>query len=623
MTPDSPPLAAPSHDFVQALAHRAVLFDGAMGTQLYARGVFITQCFEQQNLLKPHLVREVHAQYARAGAEVLETNTFGANRLKLARHGIDPAQMRDIIQAGVALAREAAGRGLWVAGSLGPAGEALAPDGSLAETAAIDVFREHAALIVEAHVDLIVLETFRELREIELAIRAVREVAPQIPIVALLTPNAEGATADGFDLDSVARRLETLPITAGGFNDGAGPDGMFKLMQRMRRAAPRLTLAAQPFMGATERIEDRSIIMATAEFAGVYARRMAREGVRVIGLCCGGTPLHIKSMRNALRAIQPGGEYAVGNERTDPDAAPTPEPASTRFGQALQAGRFAVSVEIDPPQGIDPAKSIANARLLKESGLVDAINIADGPRATARMNPATLALLLQKEVGIEAIIHVCCRDRNLLGLQADLIGYNALGLWNVLCITGDPPKLGDYPDATAVFDLDAIGLTRMVTGLNRGRDLAGNEIKGRTRLFNGVGANPATQDLDREIDRLKRKRDAGARYVMTQPVYDHDIFNRFYERAAPVGLPILIGILPLASFRNAIFLNNEVPGMNVPAHVLKRMEAAAHGPEARALGIEIARDALAMARPLVQGTYIMPPFGSGQAALEVLAALKN
>ena len=608
------------HPFVKAITERSVLFDGAMGTMLYERGVFITRCFEQQNLEKPNLVREIHAAYARAGAEVLESNTFGANRLKLAKFGLERALMKDIIQAGVALAREAGGQKIWVAGSIGPAGVKIGPGGEIGEDEALDVFREHVGMVTGAGVDLFVLETFREMHELELALRAVREMAPHLPVVALLTPDAEGNTLDGLTCEDVARRLEALGVEAGGFNDGAGPDGLFKLMKRMKAAAPGLRLAAQPFIGGVETIEDRSIHLATSEFTGVYARRMQREGVRVIGLCCGATPAHIKAMRNALRALQPG-QVSVRVDEGEAGGPPRQAPAETAFGRKIEAGQFAVSVEIDPPQGTDPVKALEAARLLKESGRVDAVNIADGPRATARMNPASLAMLLQRDVGIEAIIHYCCRDRNLLGIQADLLGANALGLRNVLLVTGDPPKMGDYPDATAVFDVDAIGLTRIVTRLNRGEDLAGNPIGEPTRLFQGVGANPAAQDLSREVERLKMKRDAGARYVLTQPVYDDNVFNRFIERVAPLEIPILIGILPLASLRNAMFLHTQVPGMSIPQPILARMEGAPQGAEARQAGLEIAQEALRLARPMVQGTYIMPPFGSARAALSVLEGL--
>jgi homocysteine S-methyltransferase len=621
------PTAAPNlelHPFVKALRERSVLFDGAMGTLLYERGVFITQCFEQQNLKKPNLVREVHAAYARAGAEVLETNTFGANRLKLAKHGIEAAERREIIEAAVKLAREAGGQHIWVAGSMGPAGVKLQPGGELEDAEARDVFREHASELAAAGVDLIVLETFRDFRELELALAAVREVAAHLPVVTLLTPDHHGVV-EGLSCEQVAQRLESLGVAAGGFNDGAGPDGMFKLMQRMKAAAPNLTLAAQPFIGGVETIEDRTIHLATSEFAAVYARRMQREGVRVLGLCCGATPAHIKAMRNALRALQPGtlasSTMEISQTQLDNAITPPAQPAQTAFGKKIEAGIFAVSVEIDPPQGTDISKALAAAKALKDSGLVDAINIADGPRATARINPATMALHLQQDIGIEGIIHYCCRDRNLLGMQSDLLGANSLGLWNVLLITGDPPKMGDYPDATAVFDVDAIGLTHIVTRLNNGQDLAGNPIGAATRFFPGVGANPGAQDLEREIERLKQKRDAGARYVMTQPVYDADIFNRFMERAAPLNIPVLIGILPMASQRNALFLHKNVPGMTIPQAILARMAKWDSPEDQRQEGLDIAREALSRARPQVQGTYIMPPFGQAKPALAVLEAL--
>ncbi|OPZ07998.1 MAG: Bifunctional homocysteine S-methyltransferase/5,10-methylenetetrahydrofolate reductase [candidate division BRC1 bacterium ADurb.BinA292] len=627
MSVTPPPPSLRNHPFMRALAERAVLFDGGMGTMLYQRGVFITQCFEQQNLLKPDLVRELHAAYVRSGAEVLETNTFGANRIKLARHGIEPDEMRAIIQAGVRLARDAGGQKIWVAGSVGPSGRRFgAPgDDGIDPARAHDLFLEHAGLLAEAGVDLLVLETFREMRELEAAVAAAREAAPHLPIVALLTPDAEGNTADGLDLEQVARRLEALAPAAGGFNDGAGPDGMFHLMRRMAKAAPGLTLAAQPFIGGVETIEDRTIHLATTEFTGVYARRMFREGVRVLGLCCGATPAHIKAMRNALSALQPGAQKSAGIQVVGPSEAEPVEqanrPVATRFARKVAAGEFVVSVEIDPPQGTDISKALESARKLRDSGRVDVINIADGPRALARINPSSMALILKRDFDMEAIIHYCCRDRNLLAMQADLLAANALGLHNILLITGDPPKMGDYPDATAVFDVDAIGLTRIVTRLNQGRDLAGNSIGEPTRFFQGVGANPGAQDINIEIERLQRKRDAGARYVMTQPVYNAEVFERFIERAAPLGLPILIGILPLRSLRNALFLHNNVPGMAIPAEVLARMEAAPEGADQRRAGWEIAREALRRALPYVQGTYIMPPFGSAEDALAVLEAL--
>ena len=613
-----------SQSFLHTLGERAILFDGAMGSMLYERGVFITQCFEQQNLKKPHLVREIHSAYTHAGAEVIESNTFGANRLKLTRHGLDPGMMGEIIGAGVELARDVARRGgAWVAGSVGPVGERLQPAGNLDPEEARDILHEHISAVAETGVDLLVLETFRELKELELAIEVAQKVAPDLPVVALLTPDATGAAADGFTLEQVARSLRERSVAAGGFNDGAGPEDMFRLVQRFRKTQPGLKMAALPMIGGAEMIEDRTIHLATSEFAAVYARRMRREGVRILGLCCGSTPAHIKAMRNALRALQPGRHSvsvtAVPEEKRREAA--KPQPAATELGKKIEAGRFVVSVEIDPPQGTDITKALDAVRLLKQSGRVDAINIADGPRAMARMNPASMAVQVQRVIGLEVILHVCCRDRNLLGLQADLLGADFLGLRNLVVITGDPPKMGDYPDATAVFDVDAIGLTRIITRLNSGRDLAGNPIGAPTWFFHAVGANPGAQDLDHEIERLEQKRDAGARFMMTQPVYDYEVFQRFIERATPLGLPILIGILPLASLRNALFLHHNVPGMRIPRPILERMEAAPKGAEGRAVGQAIAREALQQARPMVQGAYIMPPFNSAKAALKVLDAV--
>ena len=603
--------------FVEAAKNRILVCDGAMGTMIYSSGVYINQCYENLNLTRPALIEKIQTDYVNAGAEILETNTFGANRAKLTPHGLGE-QVRDINIRGVEIARKAAGDVVFVAGSIGPLGKAVEPVGPLSKEEAREVFSEQAAALIEAGVDFILIETISQLVAIKMAISGVRQLSEDIPILAQMTLNEDIETFDGLKPDQVVAELSREPIQAVGFNCSVGPAAMMEAVQ-VARSATTLPLSAQPNAGLPQKVESRTLYLATPEYMAEYAKRFIQAGASIVGSCCGSTPAHTKAIRSAVRALQPSKviEHIQVKERPEREAAKPEIPTPSSLAAKIKEKKFVVSIELDPPSGTNPDKVIQAAFKLHEAG-IDAVNIADGPRATARMSPLSLAVLFRDRVGIEPIIHYCCRDRNLLGMQSDLIGAHALGLYNVLLITGDPPKLGDYPFATAVFDVDSIGLVKIARNMNRGLDLGGNPIKGQTSFYIGVGANPGALDIEEEIRRFEKKVEAGAQYALTQPVYDVLLLETFLKRIEGFRIPILVGILPLSSYRNAEFLHNEVPGMQIPRDIRDRMKAADSKEPARAEGVRIAREALEEARPMVDGVYIMPPFGRVEAALQVL-----
>ena len=609
--------------FRERIKNEILVCDGATGTMLYTKGIYINRCFEGLNLSSPELVKEVHRDYVKVGVDLIETNTYGANRFKLGPHGLE-SQMDKINQRGAEIAREIAGDRVYVAGSIGPIGRTLEPMGHIPISEAKESFSLQAKALVQGGVDLFILETFANLNEILVAIESVREVS-DLPIVAQVTVSGSGTTIFGNSPKQIAEVLSQQPVDVIGLNCSIGPKETLDVIQQLR-AATSLPVSAQPNAGNPQSVEGRTIYMTTPEYMAEFASRMIRSGVNMIGGCCGTSPAHIKAIRSAVRMLQPGIHSAriesiSEEEETIPEHAPTPTAEKSRLAKSLSEGKFVVSIEIDPPPGTDYSKVLEAAKSLHEKG-IDAINIADGPRASSRMSPLSLAVLFEREVGIETILHYCCRDRNILGMQSDLLGSHALGLRNILIITGDPPKMGDYPEATAVFDVDSIGLTRIVNRLNRGFDIGRKSVGKPTSFFHGVGANPGAIDLDTEIDRFKQKIDAGAEFVMTQPVYDIALFDTFFKKISPCPIPILIGILPLASFRNAEFLHNEVPGMQIPEEIRKRMEKVGSGPEARDEGIRIAQEALRACAPQVQGVYIMPPFNRFESALKVLEVLE-
>jgi homocysteine S-methyltransferase len=611
-----------AQNFIERLKQSPVLCDGAMGTLLYAKGIFINRCYDELNLSQPELIRGVHHDYLQAGAEIIETNTFGANSFRLARHSLVD-RVRDINLAGAQLAREAAkGFDVWIAGSMGPLGVRIEPLGKTSFAEARAAFREQAAALVEGGVDLLMLETFGYLEELHQAVLACRDVNPKIPLVAQVTIDEDGNCLDGSDPETFAARLTEWNVDVLGINCSVGPVAMLEAIERVR-AVTSLPLAAQPNAGMPRSVEGRNIYLCSPEYMANYTSNFVAAGVRLIGGCCGTTPDHIRAMKSILRVGEARGKTAISNviRSGAAPAAPASIPMAerSRLGAKLAAGEFVTMVEIVPPKGIDIRKEIEGAKFVKSVG-VDAVNIPDSPRASARMSNQALSLLMQRAVDIEAILHYTCRDRNVLGIQSDLLGAAATGIRNLICITGDPPKMGNYPDATAVFDVDSIGLVNIVHNLNRGLDLGGNPIGAGTGFVIGVGANPGLPDLDEEIKRFEYKVQAGAEYVVTQPVFDLALLEAFLKRIEHFRIPVVAGIWPLVSARNAEFMKNELR-VSVPDEILHRMTKAATPEAARAEGVAIAREMLAAVRDRVQGAQISAPQGRYASAADVLEAL--
>lgn len=612
--------------FREALETSVVLFDGAMGTEIYRRGVFINRAFEELNVTDPRLVASIHADYLAAGAQVLTTNTFGAHRRRMAEFGLEE-RFVEINRRGVEIAREQAKGRAWVAASIGPLGQALAPVGRLEPGEAFACFREQAAALLTGEPDLFVLETFYDVRELWQAVRAVHSLT-DLPIVACMAFAPDPKGQPPADAVRLLEQVASWRVDAVGVNCGGGPRTLLDIVQE---AVPRVArpLAAMPNAGLPQEVDGRQIYLASPEYMAEYARRFVLKGARLVGGCCGTTPQMIREMRSFIRSVAPGlpvVEVASTRAATEPDGLePTPIPERSEFARKLYSGQFCISVELDPPRGLDPQRSVEGAAFLREHG-IDVINIADGPRAVARMGPTALALLAREACGIESVIHYCCRDRNLLGMQMDLIGAHALGLRNVLAVTGDPPKMGSYPDATAVFDVDSIGLISFIQMLNRGLDFSGRPLGGggKTSLFVGAGCNPGHVDLDLEVERFGRKIAAGAEFFFSQPVYDEEVLMNFLERTDKFPrVPFLVGILPLASYKNAEFLHNEVPGMQIPERVRERLRRATSKEAQREVGIEVARETLkaVYGHPRIRGAYIYPPFGSYQRVLDVVDVL--
>jgi methionine synthase / methylenetetrahydrofolate reductase(NADPH) len=608
-------------DLLSRIKQSPMLCDGAMGTLLYAKGIFINRSYDELNLSQPDLIRGIHHDYLQAGAEIIETNTFGANSFRLARHSLAD-KVQDINRAGARLAREAAKSfDVWVAGSVGPLGSRIEPLGKTSFQEARDAFREQIEALVEGGVDLLILETFGYLEEIHQAIQAAREVAPSVPLVAQVTIDEDGNCLDGSDPETFAPKLAEWGADVIGCNCSVGPVAMLDAIERVR-AATSLPLAAQPNAGIPRSVDGRNIYLCSPEYMASYARKFVAAGVRVVGGCCGTTPDHIRVMKSALRAGEARGKNNPAHVSGGPAPKATPAvPLEERsaLGSKLARGEFVTMVEIVPPKGTDISKEVEGARFLKSVG-VDAVNIPDSPRASARMSNQALSLLIQREVGIDAILHYTCRDRNVLCIQSDLLGAAAVGIRNLICITGDPPKMGNYPDATAVFDVDAIGLVNIVRSLNHGLDLGGNPIGTGTGFVIGVGANPGLTDLDEEIRRFEYKVEAGAEYAVTQPVFDLRLLENFLRRIEHCRIPVVAGIWPLVSVRNAEFMKNELR-VSVPDSILERM-ARAQTPElARSEGVAIAREMLIAARQMVQGAQISAPMGRYTSAVDVLEAL--
>ncbi|MCS6798575.1 MAG: bifunctional homocysteine S-methyltransferase/methylenetetrahydrofolate reductase [Myxococcota bacterium] len=613
--------------WLDALRAGGVVLDGAMGTALFERGLPFSSCLDAASLERPELVRAIHESHARAGADALLTNTFGVNRYRLAPHGRS-GDVERLCEAAVRIAREVHGP-RWVLGSVGPTGLMLKAvrDEERAEIRA--AFREQVAALARAGVDGLVLETFRQPAELLLAIEGAREAAPSLPLVASCSFDAFGTMADGTGPEAMAEHLEQAGVDALGVNCADGPAGVYEMATRMLGVG--LPVVAQPNAGLPRRVEGRLAYLASPEYFGLYARRLYKAGIAAVGGCCGTTADHVRRIAAAarMRGAQAGdSDDAGGGMREEGpsigaarEAGLPPVPTSEKGPLGARLGRkLVVSVEVNPPPGLSLDRALQAARMLRDAG-IDAINCADGPRASARMGNLALCYRIEQELGMPALLHVTTRDRNLLALVAHLLCAHELGVRNLVCITGDPPKMGDFPDATAVYDVDSIGLLRIVQGLNRGLDPGGKPLGERTAFLCATGAEPASRELDREMRRLRAKVEAGAELVMTQPVFDPEVLDRFLAEVRPLGVPVLVGLLPLASWRNAEFLHHEVPGMQIPEEVRERMRRAGSGEAARREGVAIAREMALAVRDRVQGFYVMPPLGRYELALSVLEGI--
>src|SRR5262245_23336614 len=609
-------------EFRQQLSQRVIVADGAMGTMLYSRGVFINRCFDELNLSAPDMVRQIHQEYVKAGAEILETNTFGATRQRLSAFGV-AEKLKAINQAGVRLAREAAQDSAFVAGAVGPLGVRIEPLGPTSFAEARASFREQIDALLDAGVDLLIFETFGNLDELREAVSAARDAAGhEIPVVAQVTIDDFGHLPGGTDTETFTREMDSWPVDVIGLNCSVGPKATLETIERVMQFTTKPT-SAMPNAGLPMRIEGRNIYLCSPEYMAQYARRLLWAGVKIVGGCCGTTPEHIKLIRSEARSLQPGRKkltVTVESEETKAKAMiPVPVAAKSNLGARLAEGKFVAFVEILPPRGVDASREIAGARLCAEHG-IDCINVPDGPRASARMSAQVTCQLIQKEAGIEAVNHFCCRDRNILGIQSELLGAHQVGVRNLICITGDPPRMGIYPDATAVFDVDAIGLVNIVRNLNHGLDIGGNPMGSQTALLIGVGANPGAPNMDEEIRRFEWKVEAGAEYVVTQPVFDLHLLEIFLQRIEHVKIPVICGIWPLTSYRNAEFMVNELR-VPVPADFMERMRCVDNADKARAEGVAIAREMTQRVRSMVEGVQLSAPLGRYQMALAVAEAI--
>jgi len=612
--------------FLEALDARVLVCDGAMGTLLYAKGIFINRCFEALNLTQPDLVREVHAEYLRAGADVIETNTFGANRMKLRAFGLGD-QVTSINAAGAIAAREAAGTDAYVAAAIGPLGVRIEPWGKTGVDEAEQYFREQAQALAEGGVDLFMLETFRDLNEIGAAIAAVRSVSA-LPIVAQMTTEEDGNSLDGTPPETFAPELLARGADIVGVNCSVGPAPMLETIERIA-AVTDVWLSAQPNAGKPRDIEGRNIYLSSPEYMASYARRFIDNSVRLVGGCCGTTPEHIRQISLAARAKSPAiarGEGSAPSRARLGTVAhaqpPVPRERKSRFAHALARGAFVKGVEIVPPKGHGSRDAIEWARELWTHG-IDLVTVADGPRTGARLSSLSLAVLIHQQAGIETVLQYSCRDRNLLGIQSDLLGAHAMGVRNLLGITGDVRMLGSIPDATAVFDVDSIGLTHLIARLNHGLDIGGQPIGPPTAFHAGVMVNPGAQDLDQELRRFAYKIEAGAEFVITRPVFDVAAFERFLARVEDARIPILAGIWPFESVLNAEFMANEVPGVTVPDALVQRMRRTTTAEEASEQGVEIARELVMSLAPMTAGVQVSSPAGRIGQALSVLEAVER
>ena len=606
------------------LSERVLVGDGAMGTMLYQHGVFLNSCFDELNLTSPRLVQEIHESYVEAGADFIETNTFGANEVKLGKFGLAD-KVEQINQAAVEIARESAMGQVLVAGAMGPLGRQITEHGGLTTEQAAAAFVRQARALAETGADLLIMETFSRTEELLLAAGAVHEII-DLPIIAQLTVNERNETIYGERIDLAVARVAALPgVTVVGLNCSVGPSDMLGSLELIRNVVDK-PISVQPNAGLPRQVEGRMLYMCTPEYMAEYAKRFFEKGARVIGGCCGTTPEHLSEIARAVHSVD---KAATGRSSSvitvDKPVRPrgteqTPLAEKSQLGAALAQGRKITAIELTPPRGVDTNSIIEKARLCAELG-VDAINIPDGPRASSRLSPLVTAVEIQRNADLETILHFCCRDRNLIGMQSDILGASAIGLKNILVITGDPPKLGDYPHATGVFDMDSIALTDVIAKLNFGLDIGGNKFSPSTSLTIGVGANPIAVDFDREVERFRQKVEAGAEYAITQPVFDPEMLLKFLDSTKSCEIPVVAGIWPFTSYKNAEFMANEVPGVVVPDNLLERISTAQTREEGRKLGIEIAREMIEAISDHVAGFAVSAPFGNVRTALAVLGKI--
>ncbi len=608
------------------LNKHVVLGDGAMGTMLYEKGVFLNSCFDELNLSRPEVIKEIHNAYVKAGVDFIETNTFGANEFKLGKYGLNK-DVEIINAAAVKLAIESAGQSVLVAGAIGPLGRELREYSILTRQETTDAFRRQAKVLADAGADFIILETFSNTEELLIAISAVHDVT-NLELVAQMTVTESHETIYGEKVEQAIRKIaDQDAVTAVGFNCSTGPAAMLSNLERVINIIDK-PVSVQPNAGMPRSVDNRMLYMSTPEYMAEYAKRFYEKGARIIGGCCGTTPAHIKQIVHAVRAIdkahkakpKPAGVITVETAKKEPSIKSLPLAQKSELGRKITEGKKVTLIELTPPKGIDITSTIEKAKLCAEMD-VDAINIPDGPRASSRLSPMVTAMQIQQLAAIETVLHFCCRDRNLIGMQSDMLGACAVGLKNMLIVTGDPPKMGDYPDATGVFDLDSIALTAALRNLNRGIDIGGNSFSPPVKMAIGVGANPVATDIKKEVERFRQKVQAGAEFAITQPVFDVDMLLNFLDAVKDFSIPVIAGVWPFTSYKNAEFMANEVPGVVVPGNLLKRMSKATTKEQGKIIGIEIAREMLEKIGPCVAGFAVSAPFGNVKIALSVLGKI--
>ncbi len=606
--------------FREYLNDNIVVFDGGIGTEIYKRGVYINQCFDELNLSAPKLIKEIHKSYVDSGADVITTNTFGGNEKKLSPHGYGE-DVYEINYRGAKIAKESAGDKVYVAGSIGPLGEKIEPWGKIATTEAREIFREQAQALLDGGVDLFIAETFTRLSPLKQAVLGIKDIT-DIPVIAEITITEELLTPIGTPLKKVAAEAGEWDIDSLGINCSVGPEAMLEALETLAQYTSHV-ISVMPNAGKPRDVEGRNIYLVSPDYMAEYAKRFVSNGAGILGGCCGTTPRDIKAMKNAVRSQEPREitevkDYSIEAEEK---AEPVSLAEKSTFGEKLAEDKFVETVEITPPRGWNTSGAKKAARDLRQFD-IDAINIPEGPRASSRMGAMGLATVLEEETDVETILHYCCRDRNLLGMQSDLLGAHAIGLRNLLIITGDPPKVGDYPDATAVFDVDSIGLVNVVNHLNQALDIGEKRFDEPTSFVIGVAGNPGATDLDYEVRRFHYKVKAGAEYAITQPVFDTDQFYNFLEEIQSFRIPIIAGIWPLVSLRNAEFMRSEVPGVVIPDEIMSRMEEAKKEDRGLQEGIAIAREILKKIKSDIEGVQISAPFGNYSYALKVLQAIR-